>query len=63
MLTQFEYENSDMLNSILQNYSINGVSMTFGEGWNIKVKNGVAVNTDIYNLLSQSGLTTLNLCI
>lgn len=63
LLTQFEYENSDMLNSILQNYSINGVSMTFGEGWNIKVKNGVAVNTDIYNLLSQSGLTTLNLCI
>ena len=63
LLTQFEYENSDMLNSVLQNYSINGVSMTFGEGWNIKVQNGVAVSTDIYNLLSQSGLTTLNLCI
>ena len=63
LLTKFEYENDDMLNSALTNYSINGVSMTFGEGWNIKIQNGVAVSTDIYNLLAQSGLTTLNFCI
>lgn len=63
LLTKFEYENDDMLNSALTNYSINGVSMTFGEGWNIKIQNGVVVSTDIFNLLSQSGLTTLNFCI
>ena len=63
LLTKFEYENDDMLNSALTNYSINGVSMTFGEGWNIKIQNGVAVSTDIFNLLAQSGLTTLNFCI
>ena len=63
LLTKFEYENDDLLNSALTNYSINGVSMTFGDGWNVKVQNGVAISTDIFNLLSQSGLTTLNLCI
>lgn len=63
LLTKFEYENDDLLNSTLTNYSINGVSMSFGEGWNVKVQNGVAVSTDIFNLLSQTGLTTLNLCI
>lgn len=63
LLAKFEYENDDLLNSTLNSYSINGVSMTFGEGWNVKIQNGVAVSTDIYNLLSQSGLTVLNFCI
>lgn len=65
LLTKFEHENEDILNSTLSSYSINGVSMSFGDGksWNIKIQNGVAVSTDIFNLLSQSGLTTLNFCI
>lgn len=63
LLARFEYENDDLINSIINSYSINGVSMTFGEGWNVKIKNGVAVSTDIFNLLSQTGLTTLNLYI
>lgn len=63
LLAKFEYENDDLLNSTVNSYSINGVSMTFGENWNVKVQNGVAVSTDIYNLLSQTGLTVLNLSI
>lgn len=62
-LAQFNYENSDMLTSVLSSYSINGVSMSFGNQWNIKLINGVAMPSSIYNLLSQSGLTTLNLAI
>lgn len=63
LLSQFEYENSDLINSVINSYSINGVSMTFGDGWNVKVQNGVAISTDIFNLLAQTGLTVLNLCI
>ena len=63
LMAKFEYENDDLLSSTLSSYSINGVSVSFREGWNIKVQNGVAVSTDIFNLLSQTGLTTLNLCI
>ena len=63
LLAKFEYENEDLLNSALTSYSINGVSMSFGEGLNVQVHNGVVVNADIFNLLSQTGLTTLNLYI
>lgn len=65
LLTRFEYDNADMLNSYLSSYAINGVSMAFGNGgnWNLRIQNGVACPTDIFNLLAQTGLTTLNLCI
>lgn len=55
-LADFEYENEEMLNSVLQSYAINGVSMTFGEGWNLVCQNGVAMKRDTYELLSQTGL-------
>lgn len=55
-LADFEYENEEMLNSVLQSYAINGVSMTFGEGWNLVCENGVAMKRDTYELLSQTGL-------
>ena len=55
-LADFMAENDDLLESIVSNYSINGVSMTFGESWNVKIINGVAIRTDIYNLLVQTGL-------
>ena len=55
-------ENEDILNSVLSGYSINGVSMDFNsKGWNITVQNGVAIKTEDYELLSQTGLTTLNI--
>ena len=55
-MANFECENEDLINSILQSYSINGVSMQFGSSWNIAVVGGVAVRRDTYNLLMQTGL-------
>ena len=56
-MANFECENEDLINSVLQSYSINGVSMQFGSSWNIAVVNGVAIRRDTYNLLAQTGLT------
>lgn len=53
----FVYENQDMIDSVLQSYSINGVSMSFGQSWNIEVMNGVAMKRSTYELLKQTGLT------
>lgn len=55
-MAEFEYENAETLNSIVQSYSINGVSATFGDGWNVKIIGGIAVKTDIYRYLCQTGL-------
>lgn len=55
-MADFEYENADIINSVLQSYSINGVSMTFAEGWNMKVECGVAVKRDTYAKLQSTGL-------
>jgi hypothetical protein len=61
-LANFEYENEDILSSVLSGYSINGVSMDFNsKSWNVTMQNGVAIKTDDYELLSQTGLTTLSL--
>ncbi|MCR5835969.1 MAG: hypothetical protein K6G88_05660 [Lachnospiraceae bacterium] len=53
---EFEYENADVIDTILTSYSINGVSMSFGASWNVHVENGVAMKTDIYSKLKQTGL-------
>lgn len=54
---EFEYENADILQSIISSYSINGVSMGFnGDSWNVFVQNGVAMQKDAYDLLKQTGL-------
>ena len=54
---EFEYENADMLGSIVSAYSINGVSMGFdANGWNVCVENGVAMHRNTYDLLKQTGL-------
>lgn len=55
-LAEFEYENEDVIESILQSYAINGVSMNFGESWNVKVINGIAMPRDIYSHLRTTGL-------
>lgn len=52
----FEYENADEINTILQGYSINGVSAQFGSSWNVHTAKGVAMKRDTYALLSQTGL-------
>ena len=55
-MANFECKNEDLINSVLQSYSINGVSMQFGSSWNIAIVNGVALRRDTYNLLMQTGL-------
>lgn len=61
MQADFEHENSDLIESVLKSYAINGVSMSFGDSWNVKAENGVAMRRDIYALLCQSGLCTRRL--
>ena len=61
-LADFEYENEDLIKSVLSNYSINGVSMGFGNSnWNIEIQNGVVIQKSDYCLLMQTGLTCRNL--
>lgn len=55
-IAEFEYENAELINSILQTYSINGVSMSFGSSWNVMVQNGIAIKRDTYERLCQTGL-------
>lgn len=53
----FEYENKDILDSIISSYSINGVSMSLDTGgWNVFVQNGVVMRRDVYDMLKQTGL-------
>lgn len=55
----FEYENADMIDTVLSGYSLNGVSAQFGSSWNVFTEKGVAMKRDVYALLSQTGLCCL----
>jgi len=52
----FLYDNADAIDSILSGYSINGVSMTFGDGANIRWEAGLPIQGTVYKLIEQSGL-------
>lgn len=52
----FNISNSDLLESVLTGYSVNGVSMQFGESWNVRVQKGVAMKRELYSILEQTGL-------
>lgn len=52
----FEYENAEVIDTVLSSYSINGTSMQFGQGWNVFTDKGVAMKRDVYAQLSQTGL-------
>lgn len=52
----FEKENADLIGSVLSSYAINGVSMQFGQSWNVCVEEGVAMRRDVYAMLEQTGL-------
>ena len=56
LLADFLYENQDELETMLASYSINGVSMKFGEGANVTKIQGVVLRTDIYTELVKTGL-------
>lgn len=55
-MADFEYDNADILQSVFKSYSINGVNMTFGDNWNLKVVNGIAVLQGVYEELKATGL-------
>ena len=59
-LADFEYENEDLIKTVLSSYSINGVAMSFSSGWNVEIQNGIAISKDDYCLLRQTGLTCRN---
>ena len=52
----FLYENADAIASVFDSYAINGVSMKFGTGFNVQVKNGLPILGTVYSLLEQTGL-------
>lgn len=57
MMADFEHNNADMINSLVNSYSINGASISFGgEGANYTLVNGVVVQRDVYAYLCQTGL-------
>lgn len=53
---RFEYENQDILETILSSYSLNGVSMTIDDGWKLHIEQGVVMKSEDYALLKQTGL-------
>lgn len=53
---EFEYENADLIDTVLSGYSLNGASVQFGQSWNVYMDKGVAMRKDVYALLSQAGL-------
>lgn len=54
---EFEYENKEIFDMILHEYSINGVSMNFQDNsWNVKVEKGIPIRRDVYEMLMQTGL-------
>lgn len=52
----FEYENADLIETVLSGYSLNGASVQFGRSWNIYTGKGIAMKKDVYALLAQTGL-------
>lgn len=52
----FEYENADMIDTVLSGYSLNGASVQFGNSWNVYTDKGIAMRKDVYALLAQTGL-------
>lgn len=58
-LANFEYENAELIENVLSSYSINGVSMNIGGSWNVKLIKGVAIPTELYETLKQTGLCVL----
>lgn len=56
LLADFLFENKEELETMLSSYRINGVSMDFGSGQNVKKVQGVILRTDIYAELEKTGL-------
>lgn len=55
------FDNQAMLDTYLKSYSINGVSMSMEGAWNVHIENGVAIRSDLYEMLENTGLCCTNL--
>ena len=55
-MIQFYDDNVDMLDSVLNSYSINGVSMQFNTNLNVCIKNGCVLRKNTYEKLMSTGL-------
>lgn len=53
---EFLYQNESMLETYLSSYAINGVSMQFGQAWNLHVEGGIAIPEELYQTLLRTGL-------
>ena len=53
---EFLYQNESMLETYLSSYAINGVSMQFGQAWNLHVEDGIAMPKELYQVLLRTGL-------
>lgn len=53
---EFLYQNESMLETYLSSYAINGVSMQFGQAWNLHVEGGIAMPEELYQILLRTGL-------
>lgn len=53
---EFLYDNKDAIASIINSYSINGVSMQFGTGFNVRIEGGIPIQNTVYSTLEQTGL-------
>ena len=52
----FIYDNDDIISSIFNKYSINSVSMEFGDSVNVVYISGIPIERATYSLLKQTGL-------
>ena len=55
----FRFENEDWLNSALSQYSINGVSVNYGDSKSVSVVNNTFVPNTTLAILKQTGLCSL----
>lgn len=53
---EFLNQNESMLETYLSSYAINGVSMQFGQAWNLHVEGGIAIPEELYQTLLRTGL-------
>lgn len=55
----FRVENEDWLDSALSQYSINGVSVNYGNSKSVSVVNNVFIPNTVLSILKQTGLCSL----
>ncbi|MCI5723008.1 MAG: hypothetical protein MR283_03260 [Erysipelotrichaceae bacterium] len=53
---EFLYQNESMLETYLSSYAINGVTMQFGQSWNLHTEGGIAMPEELYQILLRTGL-------